>query len=347
MSKVAVIGAGAFGTALSKVLAEKNHEVSLWSFTEEVANQINNENENSDFLPGVKLPDSINCITDIHKCATDQDFLIIATPSIFVINTLKQLLSVPNIIEGETLIATIAKGFVDGKQGSSFIVDAMENYLPGTYKGNVVYISGPSHAEEVGRGLITGLISACPNARNAIAFRELFSSETIKIYSSLDVIGVQTCGSVKNVIAIGFGILDAIKEQGSSTVGDNTESLLFAMGLNEIQNVGMAMGATHPETFTSIAGVGDLDVTCRSHHGRNRRFGREVVLKDLLNQFSDIDDLIDNIDKIGYLPEGVIALKHVISLNKSLKIKIPLIDSIYRILNKEVAPEDEFNSFLR
>ena len=172
-----------------------------------------------------------------------------------------------------------------------------------------------NHAEEVAGGRITGLISASANPMNSIRFRELISSPLLVVFSSLDVVGVQICAASKNIIAIAFGMLDALL--GISDVfGDNTEALLLAAGLNEIQTLGQAIGSSHPETFTSIAGVGDLDVTCRSRYGRNRKFGKQVIEDDILDNYKNLDDLIDNIDKVGYLPEGVIACKYV---NRSLK----------------------------
>ena len=157
------------------------------------------------------------------------------------------------------------------------IVSTLEDYFPGFYRDNIVYIAGPSHAEEVSVNKLTGLISACRNGKNSIRFRELLTSPSLFVFSSIDVIGVQTCAATKNVIAIAFGMLDALKEN-SDYFGDNTESLLLAAGLNEIQKIGKVLGATHPETFTSISGVGDLDVTCRSIHGRNRRLDRKSVV---------------------------------------------------------------------
>ncbi len=335
MEKVAIIGAGAFGTALAAVLGKKGHEVSLWSFDEKAAGQINKERTNEVFLPGVTLPENVTAFTGLEKTMEGAGYMILATPSLFTVNTMKQLLTYPAILEGEVKIATIAKGFLPGKNGPQLIIDALENYLPGSYKGNLVYISGPSHAEEVGRGKITGLISASLNPGNSILFRELLASETIKIYSSLDVVGVQTCAAIKNVVAIAFGILDAMKEQDVQYVGDNTESLLFAAGLNEIQTLGKALGSTHPETFTSIAGVGDLDVTCRSVYGRNRRFGREIILKNIIGKYRDMGDLISHIQDIPYLPEGVFAARYAHDLIQKHNLKLPLISNVYRILNKE------------
>ena len=159
------------------------------------------------------------------------------------------------------------------------------------------------------------------------------------VYSSLDVVGVQICAAAKNVIAVVYGSLDAIAEN-STLFGDNTESLLLAAGLNEIQTLGFAMGATHAETFTSISGVGDLDVTCRSKFGRNRRFGHDIINTDILTKFKDLDDLIAHIGEIGYLPEGAVACKYVHAIAEKHNLKLPICNALYRILNKEIEPED-------
>ncbi|OQY35268.1 MAG: glycerol-3-phosphate dehydrogenase [Spirochaetaceae bacterium 4572_59] len=342
---VGIIGAGAFGTALAKTLGQKGISVSLWSFTEEGTRNINESRENKQFLPGVIIPPSVRATCDIREAADGKDYLIMATPSLFLVDTLKQILSIPSIVEGETLIATITKGFIAGKNGPQFMLETMENYLPGSYKGNTVYISGPSHAEEIGAEKITGLISASLNPRNSIEFRELLSSSYTRLFSSLDIIGVQASAALKNVIAIAFGILDALKET-TAMVGDNTESFLFAAGLNELQLLGKNLGSTHPETFTSIAGVGDLDVTCRSQFGRNRRFGRDIILKRIHEQFSGIDDLIDNIGSIGYLPEGAIAARYAVEFGEKFNLKLPITQLVYDILNRDLKPENAMDAFL-
>ncbi|MDR2096939.1 MAG: glycerol-3-phosphate dehydrogenase, partial [Spirochaetaceae bacterium] len=176
---------------------------------------------------------------------------------------------------------------------------------------------------------------------------------------SLDVWGVQVAAAVKNVIAIAFGILDALKTEeflpqldsnigGSRDIfGDNTGSLLLASGLNEIQTLGRAMGATHAETFTSIAGVGDLDVTCRSVYGRNRRFGREIIEKQIIEPYKNIDDLIERINEIGYMPEGIAACKNVNCLQEKYKLKMPICSLVYRILNKDIRVENALNGYLK
>ena len=335
--KVGVLSAGAWGTAIAKVIAEKGIFVEVWDFIPEVTKDINENHTNQKYLPGVELPDNINATNDIMRAASSKDFLIITTPSLYLLKVIKQLILTPYIQEGKTIIGILTKGFINTGSGPELVLKAAENYLPGFYKNNLVYISGPSHAEEVAAGKLTGLISASKSGGNSIRFRELLSTQSLLVFSSFDTVGVQTCAALKNVIAVAFGMLDAISEI-SDTIGDNTESLLLAAGLNEIQKIGQAMGATHAETFTSIAGVGDLDVTCRSKYGRNRRFGREIITSRIINKFSDINDLIEHIHEIGYLPEGAAASLWVNQLSKQLNIKTPICEFVYKVLNKEIKP---------
>jgi len=271
------------------------------------------------------------------EAASRKDCLLLAVPSSFVLEVVRKVMFAPDILEGRTLIGVLTKGFVATPQGVRLLTEAVENTLPGIYKDNLVYVSGPSHAEEVARGKLTGLISASRNGANSIRVRELLAGDPLVVYSSLDVRGVQICAAVKNVVAIAFGMLDALSEL-SPQVGDNTESLLLAAGLNEIQRLGLAMGATHPETFTSIAGVGDLEVTCRSKYGRNRRFGREIILAHLLERFRDIDELIAHIDSVGYLPEGVMAAKYTQALSEQYGLVLPICQVVYRVLNRQIDP---------
>jgi glycerol-3-phosphate dehydrogenase (NAD(P)+) len=344
--KVSILGAGAWGTAMAKVISEKGYPVALWSYEKEVADEINRDKVNSRYLIGVDLPRHINATTDILKSVKDKDFLLFAVPSLYIIDITKKILQIPDIIEGKMQIGVLTKGFIKTQNGTKLITDALENYLPGFYKGNLVYISGPSHAEEVARGKITGLITASSNGMNSIKFRELLSGGKLIVFASFDVVGVQVSAGLKNVIAIAFGMLDALKEL-SQDFGDNTESLLLAAGLNEIQSLGQAMGATHPETFTSIAGVGDLDVTCRSKYGRNRRFGREIILHRRLSGYKSIDEVIDNIHSFGYFPEGILAAQRVHELVREYKLKLPISNGVYRILDCQAKPLQEVERILR
>ncbi len=335
-ARIAVLGGGSWGTAIAKTLADKGQSVVIWANSPNTALELNQSHTNR-YLPGVALPDTIVATTDILEAAAERDFLILASPSLYILKTVKDILTVPCVQEGRAMIGVLAKGFLPGTGEPKLIIETLENYLPGFYKGNVVYISGPSHAEEVVQGKITGLISACPNPRNSIKMRDLLKGKSLKVFASMDVVGVQVCAALKNVVAIAFGMMDALKDR-ADMFGDNTESLLLAGGLNEIQILGKALGATHPETFTSIAGVGDLDVTCRSPFGRNRRFGRDIILNNMLDKFSSIDDLIERIGEVGYLPEGIMAARFAWALIEKHHLKLNIIPVVYRVLNKEIHP---------
>ena len=244
------------------------------------------------------------------------------------------------------LIAVLTKGFLPDERGEpQLIIDALEKKLPAVYRDHLVYVAGPSHGEEVAAGKLTGLIAASKNPLNSIRCREMLKSRSLLVYASLDTVGVQVCAAAKNVIAIAFGLLDALIEN-SDFFGDNTESLLLAAGLNEIQIIGRAMGATHPETFTSISGIGDLDVTCRSKYGRNRKFGREIITRSILHSFSGIDDLITNISSIGYLPEGIVACAYLRKIAARYGLRLPLCAGLYKILNKELEPVEFIEEIL-
>lgn len=345
VSRVGVIGSGAWGTAVAKTLADKGHDVCMWALEPELVESINGRHENHLYLPGIRLPDSLRATADPLEAATEKDAIILAVPSPYLLSTVKRILTAANIMEGRSLIIVLTKGFIETDKGPRLIVESLEDYLPGFYRGNLVYASGPSHAEEVSRGLMTGLAAASANGRNAIRARELMQTRHLLVFPSLDIVGVQVCGAVKNVVAIAFGMLDALKAS-STNFGDNTESMLLAAGLNEIQTFGHAMGATHPETFTSIAGVGDLDVTCRSVHGRNRRFGRDIVEKGVLSQFKDAEDLVARIKLVGYLPEGAPASIFVHKLAAKRRISMPICTGVYRILNRDLEPKEFIEEYL-
>ncbi|MCI6953719.1 MAG: NAD(P)-dependent glycerol-3-phosphate dehydrogenase [Candidatus Treponema excrementipullorum] len=338
-SKVGVLGAGAWGTAVAQALARGGHDVVIWAMEQDVTDSINNCHENKRYLPGFTLSKELRASTDIEEVASDREFLILGSPSLYLASTIKKILHVPSIADGSTCIGVLTKGFVPSDDGPRLILETLEQVLPPSYRGNLVYVAGPSHAEEVAMGKLTGLIAASENPKNSIRFRELLRVPGLMVYSSLDVVGVQICAAAKNVIAVVYGSLDAIAEN-STLFGDNTESLLLAAGLNEIQTLGFAMGATHAETFTSISGVGDLDVTCRSKFGRNRRFGHDIINTDILTKFKDLDDLIAHIGEIGYLPEGAVACKYVHAIAEKHNLKLPICNALYRILNKEIEPED-------
>jgi len=343
--RIGVLGAGAWGTAVAKALAERGHEVTLWAREPALATAIHQTHRNEAYLPGVDLPDRLHASADPLDAANGMEAIFLAVPSPYLLAAVRRILTSPDIMEGRPLIAVLTKGFIETDRGPRLIVETLEDYLPGFYRGNLVYLSGPSHAEEVSRGIMTGLAAASANGRNAIRVRELLQSRSLLVFPSLDIVGVQVCGAVKNVVAIAFGMLDALKAD-SNHFGDNTESMLLAAGLNEIQAFGQALGATHPETFTSIAGVGDLDVTCRSIHGRNRRFGREIVEKHVLAPFKNATDLIARINELGYLPEGAPASRFVRRIADERHIDMPICRGVHRILDKELTPKEFIEEYL-
>ncbi len=341
--KIAVLSAGAWGTAVACSLARNGHSVKLWDKNEQACNSINNEHVNKIYLKNRNLPETLTASSDLSAVCKDASIIFLATPSLYLTKTIEELLKTEpfSFDDGKRqfpLIAVLTKGFIPNDKGEpQFIIEVLEKMLPDFYKNRLVYIAGPSHAEEVASGTLTGLIAASKNPMSSIRCREILKSKSLLVYSSLDIIGVQVCAAAKNVLAVAFGMLDALT-QNSDFFGDNTESLLLAAGLNEIQIIGKAMGATHPETFTSISGVGDLDVTCRSKYGRNRRFGQEIITKKILDNFKNLDDLISNIDKIGYLPEGAVACKFINILAEKKNLKVPICKGLYKILNNEVKP---------
>ncbi len=341
--KIAVLGAGAWGTAVACSLANKGHSVILWDRNEEACQAINQVHINKRYLPNQKLPEALQASTNMEEVCKDAGVIFLASPSLYLTATVENLLKIKPFSEDDgtstyPLIGILTKGFIPNEEGTpQFIIDVLEKQLPDFYKNHLVYIAGPSHAEEVANSTLTGLIAASKNPMASIRCREILKSKSLLVYSSLDIIGVQVCAAAKNVLAVAFGILDALTKT-SDFYGDNTESLLLAAGLNEIQIIGRAMGATHPETFTSISGVGDLDVTCRSKYGRNRRFGQEIIEKNILSKFKNLDDLITNINEIGYLPEGAVACKFINILAEQKNLRVPICKGLYKILNNEVQP---------
>lgn len=343
--RVGVIGAGAWGSGLAQAIARGGHLVELWAMEQDVVDSINREHENKRYLPGFPLSENLTASTDIRQVAADKEFLILASPSLYLASTAASIVDVPSICDGSTIVGVLTKGFVPSAKGPRLVLEMLEDELPACYRHGLVYISGPSHAEEVAMGKLTGLIVASEHPLNSIRFRELLRVPGLMAYSSLDVVGVQICAAAKNVIAVVFGSLDAVAEH-SDIFGDNTESFLLAAGLNEIQKLGFALGATHAETFTSIAGVGDLDVTCRSKYGRNRRFGQDIIKTDILSRFKDLDDLIARIGEVGYLSEGAVACKYVHQISEQHGLRLTICDGLYRILNKEIAPMDFLQELL-
>jgi len=196
---IGVIGAGAWGTALAHILAAGGHEVELWALEEDVVNGINTVHKNERYLKDFELSRKLKATSDIKQAASDKDFLILASPSLYLARTVTQIVDLPSIVNGSTCIGVLTKGFIPTDGGAKLILEVLETVLPFAYHKNLVYISGPSHAEEVASGKLTGLIAASENPKNSIRFRELLKVPGLMVFSSLDVVGVQICAAAKNI----------------------------------------------------------------------------------------------------------------------------------------------------
>ncbi len=345
MSKIAVIGAGAWGTATAQSLSTVNSDISIWAYEKEVCDEINNLHMNSRYLYGVPLSKNIRSSTVLKDVLKDSEYVFYVTPSF----ALKEIMSKSKeFIREDAVPVVLTKGFIkeDGKDLPQLALDIANRELPKSMEGSGVYLSGPSHAEEVGRFMYTGLIAASKNKKNAIKVRDIVTNDHLSVYVSFDPIGAQVSAALKNVVAIAFGLADAMSEYNKN-IGDNAFALIMSTGLNEIQTVGRSLGATHPETFTSISSVGDLYVTCASKHGRNRRFGRDLFQRKLYREWSNFSDLKNKLDIVGYLPEGIFAVEHAIEIKNQLNLKLPVISTVYQILNRDINPEESIGMLMK
>lgn len=336
MSDIAVIGSGGWGTAVANSLSKNHDSISLWSYEKDVATEINETHTNSRYLYGVWLDENIKAYTDLEIVINNAEYVFFVTPSFALDKILRDCKA---FLKPDTILVFLSKGFHESDNIPILPLDLAGKVLGEAYADNSVYLSGASHAEEVSRNVYTGLIAASKNKKNAVKVRDCVATGHLSVYVSFDPVGVQISAAMKNIIAIAFGLADAMKEYDSN-IGDNTFAMVISSGLNEIQALGRVMGATHPETFTSFSSVGDLFATCTSHHGRNRRFGRELLTRQLYRKWENFDDMISKIELIGYLPEGIFAVKHVKKLEEYYNIKLPIIDIVYAILNREILPRE-------
>ena len=313
MSHIAILGSGGFGCSLAVLCAGCGHSVLLWSpFAPEVE-QLNAAREHTRLLPGVRLPAQVAITTDITG-AKDADFVIVATPSFAVRSACGALAG--HVAPGVP-VSCVAKGFEP--ETNKLLADVMAEELP---HNPIVILSGPSHAEEVGRGVPTSIVAASTDPAAAAFAQELLMNETLRIYLNDDVVGVELGAALKNVIALGTGICDGLG------LGDNSKAALMTRGLTEIARLGTAMGARE-ETFAGLSGVGDLIVTCTSMHSRNRRAGILVGQGKTAAQA---------IEEVGMTVEGYTAAACAHSLARQYGVEMPITREVYRVLyeNKDV-----------
>lgn len=312
MKNVAVLGAGSWGTALALVLAKKGHNVHLWGRDKEKIEQINVLNENVPYLPGVYIPKNIIATSDLEEALFGKKHIVLATPSS---NVREMCQKIKTKINKKDIIINAAKGIEleSLKRMSEIIEEEFAETAPA-----VTIISGPSHAEEVGRGIPTALVVGSKNNKVAEEVQDLFMTPEFRVYTNSDLIGIEYGAALKNVIALGTGIADGIG------YGDNAKAALITRGLTEIARLGVAAGA-NPLTFAGLTGIGDLVVTCTSKHSRNRRagiqIGKGIPLEDVLQQ-------------IGMVVEGVAATKAGCKLGSKYKISMPICEEIFAVLFK-------------
>lgn len=320
--RVTVLGDGGWGTALALVNARRGNEVLLWSAFADYAAQMKERRENFKFLPGVPLPQNVRLSSDLNEALSFSEIIVIAVPTQFVRGVLKK---VRPLLRGKKIFVSVAKGIEKGTcMRPSQVVYAELGDVP------LVILSGPSHAEEVSRGIPTLVVAASKQPENAIKVQNVFRDKFFRIYVQNDAIGVELGGALKNVIAVAAGVCDGLG------FGDNTKSGLLTRGLFEMSRLGVKLGA-NPTTFFGLSGAGDLMTTCFSQHGRNLRVGRE------LGKGRKIKDILKDMEMVA---EGVDSAEAVHELCQREGIMIPIMEEVYNILCKDKDPKQAVSDLL-
>lgn len=306
--KVCVLGAGSWGTALSIVLANNGHDVTVWSIDPEEVLMLKDYREQRDKLPGVILPSTIEFTTDVELALEDAELVVCAVPSPFVRSTMK---SASSFIKAGAIVVDVAKGIEDNTYKT--MTEIIEEECP---QARVAILSGPSHAEEVGRKIPTTVVAGSKNKEVAEIVQDAFMNEVFRVYTSPDVIGIELGGSLKNVIALAAGAIDGLG------FGDNTKAALMTRGIAEISRLVIAMGG-HMETLAGLSGIGDLIVTCTSKHSRNRNAGF------LLGQGKTYQEAMDEVKMVV---EGVYSAKAAMALGKKYDVSMPIVEAVNAVL---------------
>ena len=314
MKKIAVIGSGSWGVALAIHLAGLGNEIKIWSYMKEEADLINNEKK-CKFLPGVTIPNGIICTTSYEEAIKDTEIILHVTPSAATRNSIKQY---KQYVTNQTIVIC-TKGFE--KSSLLTLDEVFKEELPNV---KLAALSGPSHAEEVSRGVPTAVVIASENEKIANEIREAFMNENLRIYTSTDIRGVELGGALKNIIAFCAGVAAGMG------LGDNTFAALITRGLHEISTLGEALGGK-ADTFYGLTGLGDLVVTCLSEHSRNRTAGK------LMGQGLSLEEARN---KIGMVIEGVDNIEVAYELAQKYKIDTPIINAVYNMLYNGLAPKD-------
>lgn len=320
MSTIGVLGAGTWGIALARMLSNSGHEVTVWSISREEVDSLSSTRRHVN-LPNSEIPDGIIFTTDIKVACEKKDILLCAVPSVFVRSTMA---STKQLIPSDQIIVDVAKGIETETllTMSEVIRDTLNDGKHENVK--IVALSGPTHAEEVAQDLPTTIVSACDDLSTAEVVQEIFSNTCMRVYTNTDVRGVEICGALKNIIALAAGISAGLG------YGDNTKAALITRGLAEIERLGIAMGC-QKQTFSGLAGMGDLIVTATSKHSRNNRCGY------LIGQGYKPADAIKH---VGMVVEGVNALPAAMKLAEKYDIDMPITKAVSEIVCGRAAASD-------
>ena len=317
MSRTAtVIGDGGWGTALGLILQQNGHAVRIWGPFAENIEAARQSNCNETFLPGIELPADIQWTTDPAEAVDGADAVVLATPTQFYRDVATTF---QGLITPEMHVVSVAKGL--DRETHKTMTDVAEEILE---IAPVAALSGPSHAEEVARGVPTAVVVASHDESKATELQRLFSNDHFRVYTTTDVLGAQLGGALKNVIAIAVGISDGLG------FGDNTRAALITRGLAEITRLGTQMGC-HPATFAGLSGMGDLIVTCTSGHSRNRAVGER------LGNGETIDAILGSMKQVA---EGVWNCSNARALAHSQGVELPITEEVYQILHGDTSPID-------
>lgn len=316
MKKIGVIGAGSWGTALAQTLAAKGNQVCIYDVNKEHLDEMKENRENVRYLPGVKFHDNINIVYTAEDALKDAEMALFSVPAQFFRSAAENAIPYLN---KDMLIVNVAKG-IEQKSLKRMSEIAKEVFEPALGEYKYVVLSGPSHAEEVGRAMPTTVAVASENEAAALEAQDIFMTNRFRIYTSNDVIGLELGGALKNIIALGAGISDGMG------FGDNAKAALMTRGIAEITRLGVKLGAD-ARTFNGLAGIGDLIVTCTSMHSRNRRCG--IMIGEGMEPSKAVKE-------VGMVVEGMYTTEAAYELAQQAGVEMPITECIYEVINGRI-----------
>lgn len=322
MSNVSILGAGTWGCALSILLTDNGHNVTIWTKIENEARTLNEGRKNMKNLPGAELPDQVKITLDLEEACKDKDLIVMAVASPYIRQTSK--LACPFIKNGQ-IIVNVSKGIEDKTLYT--LSEVLKEEIP---QADIAVLSGPSHAEEVSRRVPTTIVAGAQTKETARFIQDIFMNEVFRVYTSPDIIGIELGGSLKNVIALAAGTVDGLG------YGDNTKAALMTRGMAEISRLGIKMGGKM-ETFSGLSGFGDLFVTCTSKHSRNWNAGY------LMGQGLSMEEAMK---KVNQVVEGVNSAKAAFALSQKYEVEMPIVEQITLVLFEGKSPKDALTDLL-